>query len=88
MHRCADQRSAPTKPTVRIHQANSPHPPSQQSAPTKPTVRIHQANSPHPPSQQSAPTRSTGIQIHPRMAWIYCRLQRSVEGGVGPVAGA
>ncbi|PJL58426.1 hypothetical protein B9Y82_06690 [Stenotrophomonas maltophilia] len=27
------------------------------------------------------------IEIHPRMAWIYCRSQRSVEGGVGPVAG-
>ncbi|AVO30847.1 hypothetical protein D7T48_20240 [Stenotrophomonas maltophilia] len=28
------------------------------------------------------------IEEHPRMAWIYCRLRRIVEGGVGPVAGA
>ncbi|RTY17783.1 hypothetical protein EKT70_02445 [Stenotrophomonas geniculata] len=27
------------------------------------------------------------IEKHPRMAWIYCRSRRSVEGGVGPVAG-
>ncbi|RTQ92280.1 hypothetical protein EKL94_00010 [Stenotrophomonas maltophilia] len=27
------------------------------------------------------------IEKHPRMAWIYCRSQKSVEGGVGPVAG-
>ncbi|MBA0449861.1 hypothetical protein D7Y61_21395 [Stenotrophomonas maltophilia] len=27
------------------------------------------------------------MEIHPRMAWIYSRSRRSVEGGVGPVAG-
>ncbi|AYZ71186.1 hypothetical protein LBG_04545 [Stenotrophomonas maltophilia] len=27
------------------------------------------------------------IEKHPRVAWIYCRSQNSVEGGVGPVAG-
>ncbi|EED39748.1 hypothetical protein SSKA14_2766 [Stenotrophomonas sp. SKA14] len=31
---------------------------------------------------------SISMEIHPRMAWIYCRSQKSVEGGVGPVAGA
>ncbi|MBA0305041.1 hypothetical protein D7Y36_19525 [Stenotrophomonas maltophilia] len=31
---------------------------------------------------------SIPMEIHPRMAWIYCRSRRSVEGGVGPVAGA
>ncbi|MCM2522558.1 hypothetical protein NDN68_21505, partial [Stenotrophomonas maltophilia] len=31
---------------------------------------------------------SISIEIHPRMAWIYDRSQKSVEGGVGPVAGA
>ncbi|PJL57579.1 hypothetical protein B9Y82_02045 [Stenotrophomonas maltophilia] len=30
---------------------------------------------------------SIPMEIHPRMAWIYCRSRRSVEGGVGPVAG-
>ncbi|CAH0065905.1 conserved protein of unknown function [Stenotrophomonas maltophilia] len=30
---------------------------------------------------------SIPMEIHPRMAWIYDRSQKSVEGGVGPVAG-
>ncbi|AVO28976.1 hypothetical protein C6Y55_03005 [Stenotrophomonas maltophilia] len=30
---------------------------------------------------------SIPMEIHPRMARIYCRSRRSVEGGVGPVAG-
>ncbi|PJL19770.1 hypothetical protein B9Y66_01530 [Stenotrophomonas maltophilia] len=29
---------------------------------------------------------SISLEIHPRMAWIY-RSRKSVEGGVGPVAG-
>ncbi|WP_313440973.1 hypothetical protein, partial [Stenotrophomonas sp.] len=27
------------------------------------------------------------IEMHPRMAWLYCRSQETVEGGVGPVEG-
>ncbi|MBA0250835.1 hypothetical protein D7Y19_05390 [Stenotrophomonas maltophilia] len=30
---------------------------------------------------------SISIEIHPHMAWIRDRSQKSVEGGVGPVAG-
>ncbi|OOD16674.1 hypothetical protein BWP19_07405 [Stenotrophomonas maltophilia] len=30
---------------------------------------------------------SIPMEIHPRMAWIYCRSRETVEGGVGPVAG-
>ncbi|AVO31763.1 hypothetical protein C6Y55_18440 [Stenotrophomonas maltophilia] len=30
---------------------------------------------------------SIPMEIHPRMAWIYCRSREIVEGGVGPVAG-
>ncbi|TPD94495.1 hypothetical protein FJP65_14280 [Stenotrophomonas maltophilia] len=39
---------------------------------------------PFPGCRQEAGT--TGE--HPRMAWIYRRSRKSVEGGVGPVAGA
>ncbi|EED41365.1 hypothetical protein SSKA14_4391 [Stenotrophomonas sp. SKA14] len=31
---------------------------------------------------------SIPVEIHPRMAWIYRRWWKSVEGGMGPVAEA
>jgi len=31
---------------------------------------------------------SISMKIHPHIAWIYDRSQETVEGAVGPVAGA
>ncbi|QGL63265.1 hypothetical protein FEO87_08425 [Stenotrophomonas maltophilia] len=68
-----------------------------QVRPCKLGRRIHAAHAPStgptPPSTVSCDLSngSWGISIserfHPRMAWIYCRSRRSVEGGALWVCG-